>query len=176
MLFMSMTCDEDPYYNKDFFESDLISIDKKSTYAVNDKLYFNCNFSRYLAEKGFVEKNDIFRTSGSEIFVLPFRLSKKDSENNWKYVPITAMFITENGGIDDAEFVSNALCILNKNTNQYEFRGAYTLSEVGTYKLEINTELRPKTFLNNISVNIKTTVFEVAINKYDQAEYLFSVN
>lgn len=173
---MSMTCESDPNYNIDIFESDLISIDKKEAYTVNDKLYFNCSFSRYLSEIGFENKTDIYKSTGSENFILNFTIYKKNEQNEWIYVDDSTSFVAEKGSFDILEYQTKALCALNKNTNIYEFRGAYTMSQPGEYKLEIYTELRPKTILNTISINIKTTVFEFPKKDYEPTIYLFTVN
>jgi hypothetical protein len=149
----------------------LIQIEAKSSYKVNDILYINCSFSRYLPEKGYDTLLDIYKTTKSEEYFFNFDLEKKSTYGTWSPITIGKHLVVEKGKLNEY-YGNTAICILNKVTNQYEFRGGIPLLEPGIYRIHISGFLN-SVYTNNssIKVNILTTIK----NSDNQGSYNFTV-
>ena len=184
LLLSSTTCTEEPnFYTKIIEVENAISIDNKDSYVVNDVVYINALFSRYLPENGFDNILDIYKTTQSNKYTFNFYLDKKNSENIWLNLDFLNNLIIEKGEINFENNTNNyntndqfAICVLNNLTNQYEFRAGISILETGEYRLRVLRKLIPKTLNNNINLEIETTINNLEIQEEMYVNYLFSVN
>lgn len=141
-----------------------IQIEAKSSYQLNDVLYVNATFSRYLQEKGFVTLLDIYKSTSSDEYYFHFYLEKKSAYGTWSTIDLGENLILEKGKLNNY-YGNSALCILDQVTNLYEFRVGIPLLEKGTYRLNISNTISPS-YANNsfIAANIETTIKDVDEN------------
>lgn len=177
ILLTSTTCEQEPnYYSKSIKVTNLIHIEKKVNYDVNDVLFINALFSRFLPEDAFGNLLDIYRTTLSDRYIISYYLSKKNADNTMTNALIYSNLIIDKGEIIDQNSEKHSLCILDKNTNKYEFRIGIPLLESGEYVLKIEPILNPYQINNKINLVIKTTVNDIEINKDSIPSYNFTVN
>lgn len=184
LLLSSTTCTEEPnFYTKIIKVENGISIDSKDSYVINDVVYINALFSRYLPENGFDTILDIYKTTQSNKYTFNFYLDKKNSENVWLNIDFLNDLIIEKGEINFEDITNNyytndqfAICVLNNFTNQYEFRAGIPILETGQYRLRVLRKLMPKTLNNDINLEIETTINSLEIQDDMYVSYLFSVN
>ncbi len=174
IMFSAFTCNDDPNYNQDIEIDNLIIIEKKNNYTLNDVLNFNSKFSRFLPEKNQNKLVDLLKTTGSENFKFNFYLNKINPvDKNFKISPEN--YIVDKGKFED-EYYGSAICVLNNETNEYEFRGGIKLLQKGTYDLRITAEINPVKVTTGISINLITNVFEVDNDTNFNSSYIFVVN
>ena len=165
----STTCESD--YNdinvKNLNIPNLIEIEIHPVYNVNDILYINSSFSRYLPEAGYSTLLDIYKTTGSDRYGFSFNLEKKSAYNTWSNLDINSSL-----NIDKGEFQYGAICVLNNVTNQYEFRAGIPLLEAGQYRLSFQPYLNQYSYTNKLIVNINTTAADLD----NEGFYNFTVN
>lgn len=172
-LFFNCSEPEDIYMgSKDIKASNLIQIETLPNYKLNDLIYINSSFSRYLPEEGFTDLLDIFKTTKSEEYTFEFILEKKSAYDTWTPINIGNKIVVNKG----KSYTSNAtvgVCVFNPESNKYEFRAGIPLLETGEFRLRISNNLYPVyTNSSYISVYIYTTISQVN----DQGYYTFTVN
>lgn len=172
-LFLNCSEPDDIYMgSKDIKASNLIQIETLSSYKLNDLLYINASFSRYLREEGFEDLLDIYKTTQSKEYSFNFILEKKSAYDTWTTIDIGNKIVVNNGkfyGINS----NIGICVFNPEYNKYEFRAGIPLLETGEFRLRMSSNLYPlDTNSSNISVNIYTTISQVD----KQGDYYFRVN
>jgi hypothetical protein len=172
LLFHCSPPDDIDMGSKNVEANNLIQIETKPSYNVNDVLYINCSFSRYFPEKGYDTLLDIYKTTKSEEYSFIFNLEKKSAYGTWSAINVGKSLVVKKGKSNDY-YGNAAICVLDQVTNKYEFRGGIPLLETGIYRINISSYLNP-VYTNNsfIAVNILTTIE----NLDDQGYYNFSVN
>ena len=171
VIFLSSTSCENDYNDanvKTLYISDLINIETQSNYNLNDVLYINSLFSRYLPEAGYSTLLDIYKTTGSDKYTFNFSLEKKSAYNTWSNLDVSTSIIIDKGEI----YGNRAICVLNNTTNQYEFRAGIPLLEAGQYRISIEPYLNQYSYSNIVNVYIRTTVNDLDSEGY----YNFTVN
>ncbi|MBC5838717.1 hypothetical protein [Flavobacterium muglaense] len=135
-----------------------IQIEAKSSYQLNDVLYVNATFSRYLQEKGFDTLLDIYKSTSSDEYYFNFYLEKKSAYGTWSAIDLGEKLIIQKGKSSNY-YGNTAICLLDQVTNLYEFRAGIPLLEKGTYRLNISKTIFPS-YSNNsyIAVYIETTI------------------
>ena len=158
--------------SKEIKASNLIQIETLPSYKLNDLIYINSAFSRYLPEEGFEDLLDIYKTTQSKEYSFGFVLEKKSAYDTWTTIDIGNKIVVNKGrsyGINS----NIGICIFNPESNKYEFRAGIPLLETGEFRLRISSYLYPlDTNSSNISVNIYTTINQVD----SQGNYNFRVN
>ena len=170
IIFLSSTTCENDYNDinvKNLYIPNLIEIETQPSYNVNDILYINSYFSRYLPEDGYSTLLDIYKTTGSDRYCFRFSLEKKSAYNTWSNLDVNTSLI-----IDKGEFQYGAICVLNNVTNKYEFRAGIPLLEAGQYRISIESYLNQYSYSNKVNVYIKTTVNDLD----NEGFYNFTVN
>lgn len=158
--------------SKDIKDSNLIQIETLPSYKLNDLIYINSSFSRYLPEEGYDDLLDIYKTTKSEEYSFEFILEKKSAYDTWTPINIGNKIVL-NKGKSYANNVIIGVCVFNPETNLYEFRAGIPLLETGEFRLRINSSLYPVyTNSSYISVYIHTTINQVD----NQGNYYFKVN
>lgn len=114
---------------------DAISVENNQNYTVGDTIFIELNFSRYLDEKGFSNKLDIYESSGSEGFRYSFGLDKySDLSGGFQRITITPEFLfAEKGTLGD---FGDILVELNPEKTQYESKIGLILGEAGRFNLD----------------------------------------
>jgi hypothetical protein len=177
ILFISLffNCSEpDEIYmgSKNITVSNLIQIETLPSYKLNDFIYINASFSRYLPEEGYDDLLDIYKTTKSNEYNFEFILEKKSAYDSWTPINIGSKIVV-NKGKSYAYNSSIGVCVFNPETNKYEFRAGIPLLETGEFRVRIANNLYPVyTNSNHISVYIYTTI-NLADN---QGNYSFTVN
>ena len=171
-LFLNCSEPDDIYMgSKSITASNLIQIETLPSYKVNNLIYINASFSRYLPEEGYDDLLDIFKTTESKEYAFEFILEKKSAYDTWTTIDIGNKIVVNNGkfyGINS----NIGICVFNPENNKYEFRVGIPLLETGEFRLRMSTNLHPlDTNSSNISVHISTS-----INQVDkQGDYYFTV-
>lgn len=177
ILLTSTTCEQEPnYYSKSIKVTNLIRIEEKANYAVNDVLYINALFSRFLPEDAFGNLLDIYRTTLSDRYIISYYLSKKNADNTISNALIYSNLIIDKGEIIDQNNEKNSLCVLDKSTNKYEFRVGIPLLESGEYILKITPNLIPFRINNKVKLIIGTSINNTVKDKDSIPTYNFTVN
>ncbi len=172
-LFFNCSEPEDIYMgSKNIKASNLIQIETLPSYKLNDLVYINASFSRYLPEEGYTDLLDIYNTTKSKEYSFDFLLEKKSAYETWTPINIGNKIVVNKGksyGINS----NIGICVFNPESNKYEFRAGIPLLETGEFRLRISNNLYPlDTNSSNISVHIYTTISQVD----DQGYYSFKVN
>ncbi|WP_310558100.1 hypothetical protein [Flavobacterium sp.] len=172
-LFFNCSEPDDIYMgSKDIKASNLIQIETLPSYKLNDLIYINSSFSRYLPEEGYDDLLDIYKTTKSNEYSFEFLLEKKSAYDTWTPINIGNKIVVNKG----KSYTSNAaigVCVFNPETNLYEFRAGIPLLETGEFRLRMSSNLYPVyTNSSYISVYIYTTISQVD----NQGNYHFTVN
>jgi hypothetical protein len=175
LFFWSCTIpDEIEMGSRDLKIDNLIQIETLPNYKVNDVLYINSSFSRYMPEEGYTIPLDIYKTSKSEQFYFYCFLEKQTSNNNWDRIDLGKRLQVTKGSFEESLNGFSALCVLDPITNLYEFRGGIQLMESGNYRIHINQTLLPKYSDKSIVyLNIITTISQMGTKN---GLYNFTVN
>lgn len=147
--------DDDNSYRRSVFLNvpNLILIESQPNFNINDYIYFDVNFSRYLPEEGFTDLLDIYKTTGATKFSFSFTLYKKSAYNIYEPINFGDFYIQEKGEIFTAH-TSLGNAIYNSSNEQYEFRAGIQLLETGAYKLEIDPYIYPNNSSNSNAINL----------------------
>ena len=172
-LFFNCSEPEDIYMgSKNIKASNLIQIETLPSYKLNDLVYINTSFSRYLPEDGYTDLLDIYTTTKSKEYSFEFILEKKSAYETWTPINIGNKIVVNKGksyGINS----NSGICVFNPESNKYEFKAGIPLLETGEFRLRISNNLYPlDTNSSYISVYIYTTISQVD----DQGYYSFTVN
>jgi hypothetical protein len=152
--------------------TNLIKIETLSSYHVNDLLYINASFSRYLPEKGFDTLLDIYKTTKSEEYGFNFYLEKKSTYGTWNVLDIGTNLLVQKGKYYPDYYGNLGICILDQVTNKYEFRGGIPLLEKGTYRINFTRQLYPLQSDNSV---VYLTLMTTIENVDNQSNYNFTV-
>lgn len=183
LLSISLTScytDDDRFYNNrniNLNVKNLIEIENQPNFTIDDYVFFNVNFSRFLPEDGFSDLLDIQRTSKSNKFNLLINFYKKDVYGNWIYTNFNNFYQLDKGEIISNEFGNSAFSVLNTSTNQYEFRAGIKLLEQGEYRLVIEPNVY--SFNQNFNFYDSNTIAVNLFHSFDsttQNELIFTVN
>jgi hypothetical protein len=177
---VSCWSDDDSYYDNRTINlnvKNLIEIENQTNFLVDEYVFFNVNFSRFLPENGFSDLLDIQRTSKSNKFNVFINFYKKDAYGNWIFTNFNNFYQLDKGEIITSEFGNNAFSVLNTSTNQYEFRAGIKLLEQGEYRLVIDPNVYSfnQNFNSYNSNNISVNLFHT-FDSSTQNELIFTVN
>lgn len=158
--------------SKNIKASNLIQIETLPSYKLNDFMYINASFSRYLPEEGYQDLLDIYKTTNSNEYTFQFFLEKKSAYDTWTLLDIGSKIVVKKG----KSYTNNAtigVCVFNPEKNQYEFRAGIPLLETGEFRLRVTNNLYPVYSSSSyIAVYIYTTINQVD----NQGNYYFTVN
>lgn len=176
-FFMLTSCwsedDSSNYKNINLNIPNLIQFETQPTFNINDYVYFNINFSRYLPEQGYSDLLDIYKTTGATNFIFNFNLYKKSAYNIYEKVNFSTFYILDKGAIENT-YYSNGFALYNDINKMYEFRAGIQLLEQGNYKLEIEPYINP---INQpYHKNIYLSIYSVSNSNDFTNEYFFQVN
>lgn len=151
----------------------LIQIESQPNFNINDYIYFDVNFSRYLPEEGFTDLLDIYKTTDATKFSFSFTLYKKSAYNIYEPINFGDFYILEKGEIfSDHSSFGNA--VYNSSNELYEFRAGIQLLETGEYKLEIDPYIYPNNSSNSNAINL--SIFSINNQNDFTNVYEFQVN
>lgn len=172
-LFLNCSEPDDIYMGPKYLNvAKLIQIETSPSYKVNDLIYINASFSKYLPEEGFSDLLDIYKTSKSKEYLFSFSLEKKSAYGTWSAVNFGDKIVVSKGKVYKS-YDDLAVCELNPQNDKYEFRAGLPLLETGEFRLRVSNQLRPD-YSNNsyITIYITTTVDKID----EQGQYSFTVN
>lgn len=168
-ILMAADCSnkDSEFYNDIYLTiPELVTIETKDTYAVNDVLWLNSdNFSRYLTEPNQATDLDVLKTTNAQSFSFTYLLEKKVGTDTWELVLPGNNLITERGSAIETDLFIAAACVYNASSEEYEFRSGIKLTQPGEYRLSFGynslsttaVELRSDSFNNNLFLNINST-------------------
>lgn len=168
-LCMAFQCEDEPFATKEINVPDLIKIETKNNYVVNDSIHIDATFSRYLPESGFTNLLDIYKTSNSPKFSFSLSLEKKNSDDTWAIINPTIVKVNKGEYILMASY---ATTILNLVNNNYESRVGFKLNEIGEYRIGVSKNLFQTENTQKIRLNISSSNDKLDQNGY----YIFTVN
>ncbi len=162
--------------NKIINVPNLIHIETYNQYHLNDTLFVNVSFSRYLPEEGYPDLLDVHKTTLSDTFSYGCGLYKKTAYDNWAYYDVTGSLIVTKGVF----YYDDLASLYNPNTKNYELRFGIPLKEIGEFKLILNNELFSNEYgydAKGVPLTIVTSVDNPGVNiQYNNSEYTFQVN
>lgn len=168
-LLAAMQCEKDPLNQKLIAVDNLISIETKDNYYLNDSIIINSNFSRFLPETGYSNLLDIYITSNSYEFYFDIQMDKKLSNGSWEFVNLTNIVVLKRGSFESYKGCSS---ILNTSNNIYELRAAIPLLDSGEYRIRISETLEHYSIDSKVVLKLVTNIPELNENQY----YIFTVN
>lgn len=169
LLLSAMQCDRDPLNVRSIFVENLITIETKNNYVVNDSIIVNASFSRFLPETGYSNLLDIFKSSNSNGFIFNIYIKKKLNDDSWEQIDLRPIIVLKKGSLSQYnEFTS----ILNPAINQYEFKASFPLLEIGEYEIDISEGLRQNNQSSKVILELSTNIDELN----QDGVYLFTVN
>lgn len=134
---------------------DAVIFENNQNYTLRDTIYVELNFDRYLDEKGYPNKLDIFESSGAESFRYDFGLNRdSDIAEGFRPVEISPEFLLAEKGTVDR--FGSATAQLNPERTRYESRIGIILAEEGTFELDF-------TFINLYSTAYLEDKVEIEI-------------
>lgn len=167
--------DSNEYRNIQLNVENLVVFEEQPTYAINDYVYFNADFSRYLPENGYSDLLDIYKTTNANSFIFGFSLHKKNAYGNWSEIDFGDNYDVEKGNIIKDYGVSG-ISILNNSTNVYEFKSGIKLLESGEFKLEVSTYFIPYNQVSNNNKTVYLSLFSTNNTINYSNEYIFTVD
>lgn len=168
--------DIEPYYNSINIQvPNLIQIETQTNYHLQDTLFVNALFSRYLPESNYPDLLDIYKTTKADKFIFQYSLYKKTAYNNYTQINVSNHIAQIKGSFHNYYVAS----LYNPFNQKYELRFGIPLLERGEYKLMINKEMHSYDdyYANEgIPVNIITSVSNLSlVADNNQFEYPFIV-
>lgn len=167
--------DSNEYRNIQLNVENLVVFEEQPTYAINDYVYFNADFSRYLPENGYSDLLDIYKTTNANSFIFGFSLHKKNAYGNWSEIDFGDNYDVVKGNIIKDYGVSG-ISILNNSTNVYEFKSGIKLLESGEFKLEVSTYFIPYNQVSNNNKTVYLSLFSTNNTINYSNEYIFTVD
>jgi hypothetical protein len=176
---ISCTNNDNQFYNVQYANATgLVTIQTQPSYSVNDILYVNASFSRYLYELNQPNLLDIYRTTGGATkYNFSYVLEKQNSSSGWSVVnnPLT---VVQGSAISGSYILGS--CIYNPLSQNYEYKVGVPLLTTGNYRLNFgynsnsnnSVELRSESTGNNLFLNIDSQISGLDAN----GNYSFTVN
>jgi hypothetical protein len=163
LFFWSCTLpDEIQMGSRDLMIDNLIQIETLPNYKVNDVLYINSSFSRYMPEAGYAIPLDIYKTSKSEQFYFNCFIEKQSANAKWESIDLSKEVLPKKGVLEVVFNSFKMFCALDPISNLYELRVGITLTKPGNYRMRIDKTLLPKYADKSIVyLNINTTISQV---------------
>jgi hypothetical protein len=160
---------------------EIVSIENQNSYQINDTVWMQTNFSRYIQEPNQTKLLDVYATTGEATgFVFPFFIEKKQANGDWTFYALGTNLIEKKGISREytGYYVANSL--YNSVTQNYEFRSGFKLTEIGEYQLNFGYEsianrsvtLRSTSAAQQLFINIRSSVLALNSSGY----YPFTVN
>lgn len=172
LLFSCSEPDDIDMGSKKIQASNLIQIEAQPTNKLNDLIFVNASFSRFLPEEGYSDLLDIYKTTKSTEYTFEFILEKKSAYNTWTPLNIGSKIDVTKGKSYNTT-TTTAVCVFNPVTNLYEFSAGIPLLETGEIRVRISNYLYPVyTSTSNIQVYIYTSISKLD----DQGAFYFTIN
>lgn len=165
---------DDDYYIRQVEIKDSFVFENERTYVVEDTIYFELNFSRYLFEEGYSNLLDIYETTGSEEFSYSFRFSKfSDFSNSYLPINIAEDFVfAEKGKVSGQS--NEVRAVLNDEQTMYESRIGIKLAETGNFNFDTEN-YSFNIYPNNV---VKDKIFFEVSHRFtdiDKERFVFTV-
>jgi hypothetical protein len=160
---------------------EIVSIETQNSYQINDTVWMQTNFSRYLQEPNQAKMLDVYATTGEATgFIFPFFIEKKQANGDWTFYALGTNLIAKKGISQEYSGYYVGTSIYNNATEKYEFRSGIKLTEVGEYRLNFGYEsianrsatLRSTSAAQQLFINIRSSVSALNSSGY----YAFTVN
>lgn len=134
VAFTNCSDDDESTNSINIFAPNLIEIEHQPTYTINDILWINSNFSRFLNQSSQSNPLDIYTTTNGASFGFSFGLEKKNPDNSWTPVNLENKIILNEGNISDG-YNNRAECIYDPTTQTYKFRAGIPLETATDYRI-----------------------------------------
>lgn len=176
---ISCTNNDNQFYNVQYANaSGLVTIQTQPSYSVNDVLYVNASFSRYLFEVNQTNPLDIYKTTGGATkYNFSYVLEKQIDPSNWSVInnPLT---VVQGTAISGSYILGS--CTYNPLSQNYEYKVGIPLTSSGNYRINFgynstsnnSVELRSESTGNNLFLNINSLISGLDPN----GNYNFTVN
>jgi hypothetical protein len=179
-LLMAAECTkgDEEFYNAVYTTvPNLVTIEKQSSYVVNDILWVNANFSRFLTEPNQTTPLDIFKTTNSNQFSFLYTIEKQNSDNTWQNIANDDLFVVDKGLVSVNNFIT-AFAIYNAAAQEYDYRGGIRLNETGTYRIGFFAGFNGQNFdlISDSSTDSTFLTIATSANDLNVGYYTFSVN
>jgi hypothetical protein len=177
-LLMAAECtkEDDEFYNSVYITvPNLVTIETKPTFLVNDYIWLNTNnLSRFINEPNQNAPLDIYATTKADKFRFLYSLEKLNSGGTWSTVTIGTNFLVDKGEVNFTNGIT-ANAVYNSTTQKYEYRVGLKLLQPGQYRIITYTGFNGVNF-DLISVNQpKSTFLTIATTTNVNGHYVFTV-
>ncbi|MDD2986835.1 hypothetical protein [Flavobacterium sp.] len=179
-LLMAAECTkgDEEFYNSVYTTvPNLVNVETQNSYAVNDILWVNSNFSQFLAEPNQSTPLDIFKTTNSNKFSFLYSIEKQNSNAVWQNIANEDHFILDEGLVSINNYIT-AYAIYNASAQEYNYRGGIKLTEPGTYRIGFFAGYNGQNFdlISDSSTASTFLTIATSANNIDAGYYTFSVN
>jgi hypothetical protein len=160
---------------------EIVSIETQNSYQINDTVWMQANFSRYIQEPNQTKLLDVYATTGEATgFIFPFFIEKKQPNGDWTFYALGNNLIEKKGISQEYSGYYVGTSVYNNTAEKYEFRSGFKLTEAGEYRLNFGYEsianrsvtLRSTSAAQQLFINIRSSVLALNSSGY----YLFTVN
>lgn len=179
-LLMAAECTsgDEEFYNAVYTTvPNLVTIETQTNYSVNDVLWINTNFSRFLSEPDQTTPLDVFKTTNSNQFSFLYSFEKQNGENEWQLVASNEDFIVDQGLVNINNYIT-ALAIYNPTSQTYAYRGGIRLTEPGNYRIGFFSGFNGQNFdlISDSSTASTFLTIATSANNLNSGYYTFTVN
>jgi hypothetical protein len=179
-LLMAAECTsgDEEFYNSVYTTvPNLVTVETQPSYNVDDVLWVNSIFSRYLSEPNQSTPLDIYKTTNSDQFSFLYSIEKQYSDNTWRNIANDNLFVLDKGLVTINNYIT-AYAIFNPTEQIYEYRGGIKLTEAGTYRIGFFAGYNGLNFdlISDSSTNFTFLTIATSANNLDSGYYTFTVN
>ncbi|MBU3682358.1 MAG: hypothetical protein FGM16_10535 [Flavobacterium sp.] len=160
---------------------EIVTLENQNSYQINDTVWIQSNFSRYLQESNQTKLLDVYATTGEASgFIFPFFIEKKQTNGDWTFYALGTNLIEKKGISQEYSGYYVGTSVYNNAGEKYEFRSGIKLTEAGEYRLNFGYEsianrsvtLRSTSTAKQLFINIRSSVSALNSSGY----YPFIVN
>ena len=182
VMLASCSSKDNDFYNEIAISvPEIVTIESPTSLLVNDTVWMQANFSRYLQEANQSKLLDVYATTGAApSFAFPFFIEKKQGNGDWTFYPLGNNLVEKKGRAREYSGYYVGTSLYNEQNLLYEFRSGFRLTEAGEYRLNFGFEsianrsvtLRSSSAAQQLFLNIRSSVSALNSSGY----YTFTVN
>jgi hypothetical protein len=182
VMLASCSSKDNDFYNEIAISvPEIVTIESPTSLLINDTVWMQANFSRYLQEANQAKLLDVYVTTGAApSFAFPFFIEKKQGNGDWTFYPLGNNLIEKKGRAREYSGYYVGTSLYNEQNLLYEFRSGFKLTEAGEYRLNFGYEsianrsvtLRSSSAAQQLFLNIRSSVSALNSSGY----YAFTVN
>lgn len=181
LLLYSCNTNDDGFYNSQYISiPNLVEIEVKPTYNINDYIYVNSIFNRLQSEANQSTLLDLRKSTGdARAFTFSYQLEKFVNSSWEEVIPSENEINITSGELFSGGFFS-VNSVYNSLVDKYQFRAGIKLTTSGLYRLSFGYNSSSTTAVEMQSISIDNNLFlnitSITNNLDGQGYYVFNVN